>query len=457
MSGGITVNDLRQDITGWHDDITELALQTLAFLYKKRETLNSRVPFYAYIKSLVNDNNSFLGESHKSMSNLSKQCLSFYSDIYKQYKGIGIDFNDKDSFEVDAYNYIVDNFKYKHWTPDNTTDDFDRIYIATKIALGIYSLGNPGIKENKNNYFLEYLISEEGSEFFKIAGFAMNKIVILVAYIISDSSTKNIAGTNCDGDNIDMAISTWKPIINYLFQLASFFMYRTDKILFNVDNDVKEACEKYVNNLVRVCNTARTSTNGFTLGEFMRQFKATMPEQDRAICKDILSSRTTTKQTNDLSLFNSKPFEYTFQDERPAAAFSFLEYYLKFVEDPGRIANSNDRGQARRHCTWRNDGLSSSRRDDGLSSSRRDDGRGSSRRDDGRGDNILMEGNNNSSTRRNVRHPQTASAFLETFAVNKGGRSSNMISRSSRDNVRIPSTTNQSPSVDAFLKTTGNY
>lgn len=180
----------------------------------------------------------------------------------------------------------------------------------------------------------------------------------------------------------------------------------------------------------------------------MRQFKATMPEQDRAICKDILSSRTTTKQTNDLSLFNSKPFEYTFQDERPAAAFSFLEYYLKFVEDPGRIANSNDRGQARRHCTWCNDG---------RSSSRRDDGRGSSRADDGRGDNVLMEGNNNSSTRRNVRHPQTASAFLETFAVNKGGRSSNMISRSCWDNIRIPSTTNQSPSVDAFLKTTGNY
>lgn len=88
----------------------------------------------------------------------------------------------------------------------------------------------PALK-NKNNYFLEYLISEEGSEFFKIAGFAMNKIVILVAYIISDSSTKNIAGTNCGGDNIDTAISTWKPIINYLFHLASFFMYRTDKII----------------------------------------------------------------------------------------------------------------------------------------------------------------------------------------------------------------------------------
>lgn len=444
----VTSNNLNFEITGFHEDIAGLALDTLVYLYKKRNTMYNGCTFYTFIIDGITRGTTFLNEDHASVSDISKQCLHFYADIYRQTKGVPVDFNDKDSDKLLAYYFIVDNYNYKYvpLSANCTDDDCDKAYVASRLALGIYSMGNAGFRANIDNIFLSNLISSAGSEFFKIAGYTMNKIVLLVASIITDKSAVNIPGTACENDaDIDTAISTWRPIISNLFQMSSFFLFRYGEVYKHANNDIKKCAERYIGELSKISDSALLYPD-FTIGEFMRQFKAILNDDERTACKEIVAGSRILNQTNNLNTFNMRPFEYMFLDERPVAAYQFLEHYLKLVEKPS--ITTDQRGSTRRSVNWGGNNSNRPRGDSRANNGcviARGSGQGL-----GLGDSRLDIGDGISVGRKTSAQSQTAALFLETVGTNRGAkitpRGVSVQPRHSNSSNRVRVQPQQSPS-----------
>ena len=408
------IENLKHDITG-HDNLASVLLDTVEYLYDKRQ--DTRAGFYEYLKDISDNQNCFFNEGWNSGSEISKIFLNMYASVSLDKTGLGVNLNskDQDNKELDSYDAIVNSFEYEYWMPQN--DEEDKIaYLATKIGLAVLGIGNPGFKDNYQNNVVDHMIGKNGREVYKSIGYATNKLLQIVIFLMTDPATVDLGGTSENGNTVPVIINTWKTIISPLLTLMSFYFYRICKPYWNV-KDMKACLEGYLKTLVAITNKLRKGETTFRT--ILDAVKAEMSPQNRDICKDILTGQLDMKQTSDFKEFDDKPFDYLYKTESPVAAYNAFIVFLGALggrrNDRRNNRDNRDSRDSRDDRRGRNDDRRDDRRGGRDSRYRGNDGRDDRRdgRDSRRGGNDDRRGS------RRGGNDGSAADFLATMA---GGR-----------------------------------